>query len=124
VQNGGPTFDLLNSYPADGNGWKMPEWQSYNYGWGQDLSEEFLHRNGLSKIINAGYPSPMAGFNWFHAKQGCTILSPPNYGGRFGNDGAVLELDEFMRFTIHTFKEAPGKRDRPDWSMRTPDYML
>ena len=66
----------------------------------------------------------MNGFDWAHAKQVCSIISAPNYAMRCGNMAAVFELDEFMRYTIHTFNEAPGKKDRPDWSLRTPDYML
>ena len=52
-----------------------------------------------------------------------TIFSAPNYCYRCGNQAAILEVDEHMRYTFIPFDPAP--RDETFTAKpRVPDYFL
>ena len=49
----------------------------------------------------------MNGFNWTHERNVVTIFSAPNYCYRCGNEAAIMEVDEFMKFNFLQFDPAP-----------------
>ena len=81
---------------------------SAGYTFGTDITEQFLHRNNLKRIIR-GHQLVMEGYNICHDKQLITLCSVPNYCYRCGNRGAILEIDENMNEHFLTFEFAPKK---------------
>jgi len=65
----------------------------------------------------------MNGYNWSHERNVVTVFSAPNYCYRCGNEAAIMEVDEFMKYTFLQFDPAP-KQSEPIISKRTPDYFL
>lgn len=53
------------------------------YTFGQDISEQFNHNNGL-KLIARAHQLVMDGFNWTHDQNAVTVFSAPNYCYRCG----------------------------------------
>jgi len=67
----------------------------------------------------------MNGYNWSHEKNIVTIFSAPNYCYRCGNEAAIMEVDEFMKYTFLRFNAAPNQHAIPEaMDRRTPDYFL
>ena len=89
---------------------------------GQDVSDQFNHANGLSLIARA-HQLVMEGHNWCHDQAVVTVFSAPNYCYRCGNRAAIMEVSEGMATSFLQFEPAP-RRGEPDASRRTPDYFL
>eukprot|EP00913_Durusdinium_trenchii_P031782 g29766.t1 len=96
VPHEGPMCDLLWSDPDDRAG----------YTFGQDISEQFNHANGL-KLIARAHQLVMEGYNWCHDRHVVTIFSAPNYCYRCGNQAAVMEIDEHLKYTYLQFDPPP-----------------
>ena len=91
---------------------------------GQDVSEQFNQRNGLTLVARA-HQLVMEGYNWSHEKNVVTIFSAPNYCYRCGNQAAIMEVGENDKSkpTFLQFDPAP-RRGEPHVNRRTPDYFL
>ena len=113
--------DLLWSDPDDRFGWGISP-RGAGYTFGQDISEQFNHANGLALVARA-HQLVMEGYNWSHEKHVVTIFSAPNYCYRCGNQAAIMELDEHLVKTFLQFDPAP-RRGEPNITRRTPDYFL
>ena len=59
------------------------------YTFGQDISEQFNHNNGLGLIARA-HQLVMDGYNWTHEQNAVTVFSAPNYCYRCGEEAPVL----------------------------------
>ena len=123
VPHEGPMCDLLWSDPDDRSGCnsarKPPAWLYRNTEWrfplilfrwgisprgagytfGQDISEQFNHNNGLMLIARA-HQLTMEGYTWCHERNVVTVFSAPNYCYRCGNQAAILEVDEHLRYNL------------------------
>lgn len=121
IPHEGPMCDLLWSDPDDRAGWGMSP-RGAGYTFGQDISEAFNHRNGLSLIARA-HQLVMEGYSWSHDRNVVTIFSAPNYCYRCGNQAAILEIDENMQYLFQQFDPAPRKGE-PQVSRRIPDYFV
>ena len=78
----GPMCDLLWSDPDDRKGWNLsPRGAGYNFG--QDISEQFNQRNGLT-LVSRAHQLVMDGYSWSHERNVVTIFSAPNYCYRCG----------------------------------------
>mmetsp|Transcript_5962 Transcript_5962/g.20314 ORF Transcript_5962/g.20314 Transcript_5962/m.20314 type:complete len:262 (+) Transcript_5962:185-970(+) len=121
VPHEGPMCDLLWSDPDDRCGWGISP-RGAGYTFGQDISEQFNHNNGLSLIARA-HQLVMEGYNWCQDHNVVTIFSAPNYCYRCGNMAAIMEIDESMKRTFLQFEPAP-RRGEPEVTRRTPDYFL
>jgi serine/threonine-protein phosphatase 2A catalytic subunit len=66
---------------------------------------------------------PLQGYSWAHEKNVVTIFSAPNYCYRCGNQAAIMEVDEALRFNFLQFEYAP-RRGELHVTRRTPDYFL
>nr|CDS33620.1 serine:threonine protein phosphatase 2A [Hymenolepis microstoma] len=121
VPHEGPMCDLLWSDPDDRGGWGISP-RGAGYTFGQDISEQFNHSNDLS-LISRAHQLVMEGFNWCHERNVVTIFSAPNYCYRCGNQAAIMELDDNLKYTFLQFDPAP-RRGEPHVSRRTPDYFL
>lgn len=121
VPHEGPMCDLLWSDPDDRCGWGISP-RGAGYTFGQDISEQFNHANGLTLIARA-HQLVMEGYNWCHEKNVVTIFSAPNYCYRCGNQAAIMELDEHLEYTFLQFDPAP-RRGEPQVTRRAPDYFL
>ena len=115
----GPMCDLLWSDPDDRGGWGISP-RGAGYTFGQDISENFNHNNGLTLISRAHQlvmevrrgdlvailiPSlslslSSQGYNWCHDRNLVTIFSAPNYCYRCGNQAAIMELDDGLKYTL------------------------
>lgn len=107
--------DLLWSDPDDRCGWGISP-RGAGYTFGQDISEAFNHNNGLTLVARA-HQLVMEGYNWSQDRNVVTIfsgngllvalrfiiltLSPaPNYCYRCGNQAAIMEIDEHLKYTL------------------------
>ena len=63
------------------------------------------------------------GYNWSHEKNVVTIFSAPNYCYRCGNQAAIMELDDSLKYSFLQFDPAP-RRGEPHVTRKTPDYFL
>ncbi|CAD7079193.1 unnamed protein product [Hermetia illucens] len=95
----------------------------YQIAWfSQDISETFNHTNGLT-LVSRAHQLVMEGYNWCHDRNVVTIFSAPNYCYRCGNQAALMELDDSLKFSFLQFDPAP-RRGEPHVTRRTPDYFL
>ena len=65
----------------------------------QDISEIFNHTNGLT-LVSRAHQLVMEGYNWCHERHVVTIFSAPNYCYRCGNQAALMELDDSLKFSL------------------------
>jgi len=124
VPHEGPMCDLLWSDPDDRSGWGISP-RGAGYTFGQDISEQFNHANGL-KLIARAHQLVMEGYNWTHDRNVVTIFSAPNYCYRCGNQAAVMEI-EHLKYTFLQFDAAPREKNvLSDETMKRgiPDYFL
>jgi len=121
VPHEGAMCDLLWSDPDDRTGWGISP-RGAGYTFGNDVSKQFNHHNGLI-LISRAHQLVMEGFNWSHEKHVVTIFSAPNYCYRCGNQAAILEVDENLDYTFLQFDPAP-RRGEPHVTRRTPEYLL
>ena len=122
VPHEGPICDLLWSDPDDRWGWGISP-RGAGYSFGQDISEQFNHSNDL-KLIARAHQLVMNGYNWSHDRNIITVFSAPNYCYRCGNEAAIMEVDEFMKYTFLQFQPAPKQNELGNINRRTPDYFL
>ena len=73
--------------------------------------------------VSRAHQLVMEGYNWCHEKNVVTIFSAPNYCYRCGNQAAIMEVDEHLKYTFLQFEPAP-RRGEPHVTRRTPDYFL
>ena len=118
VPHEGPMCDLLWSDPDDRCGWGISP-RGAGYTFGQDISEAFNHNNGLTLVARA-HQLVMDGFNWSQERNVVTIFSAPNYCYRCGNQAAIMEIDENLKYTFLQFDPAP-RTGEPLVSRRVPD---
>ncbi len=88
VPHEGPMCDLLWSDPDDRMGWGISP-RGAGYTFGQDISEQYNHTNGLD-LISRAHQLVMEGYNWSHDENAVTIFSAPNYCYRCGERPDVL----------------------------------
>lgn len=125
--------DLLWSDPDERCGWGISP-RGAGYTFGQDVSEQFNHSNGLTliarahqlvmevspalpwAIIQCSSPLllPSQGYSWCHDQSVVTLFSAPNYCYRCGNRAAIMEIDEKMKYKLCvTVLLAPQMQSRP-----------
>ncbi len=114
--------DLLWSDPDDRNGWGISP-RGAGYTFGHDISESFNHTNGLT-LVSRAHQLVMEvcfvfrclvmhkidcfiivnlnkkGYNWCHDRNVVTIFSAPNYCYRCGNQAAIMELDDALKYSL------------------------
>ncbi|EER08880.1 serine/threonine protein phosphatase, putative [Perkinsus marinus ATCC 50983] len=122
VPHEGAMCDLLWSDPDERCGWGISP-RGAGYTFGQDISEQFNHANGL-KLIARAHQLVMEGYNWCHDRNVVTIFSAPNYCYRCGNQAAIMEIDENLKYTFLQFDPAPREQSSPDIARKLPDYFL
>lgn len=107
VPHEGPMCDLLWSDPDDRCGWGISP-RGAGYTFGQDISEQFNHNNGL-KLVSRAHQLVMEGYNWAHEKNVVTLFSAPNYCYRCGNQAALMEMDEHMHENLYVVRVGFGR---------------
>lgn len=118
----GPMCDLFWSDPDERSGWGISP-RGAGYTFGQDISENFNHTNNLT-LISRAHQLVMDGYNWAHERNVVTIFSAPNYCYRCGNQAAIMELDDALRYTFLQFDPAPMRQTDLKPTRRLPDYFL
>ncbi|KAJ9594084.1 hypothetical protein L9F63_014496 [Diploptera punctata] len=122
VPHEGPMCDLLWSDPDERAGWgASPRGAGYTFG--KDISESFNRINGLTLIARA-HQLVMEGYNWCHNRNVITIFSAPNYCYRCGNAAAIMELDDYLKYTFLQFDPSPDTKEETSQKERLPDYFL
>lgn len=120
----GPICDLLWSDPdEDKPGWGISP-RGAGYIFGQDISEQFCHKNDVQFIARA-HQLMMEGYMWHHNKKVVTLFSAPNYCYRCGNQAAIMEVDTKGNLNFVQYEAAPRESG---WNFeitkRAPDYFL
>ena len=124
VPHEGPMCDLLWSDPDDRCGWGISP-RGAGYTFGQDISEQFNHSNGL-KMIARAHQLVQDGYEWAHDQAVVTVFSAPNYCYRCGNQAAIMEVDEGMNRDFLQFDQF-RRAVNPDVRRaqhKLPDYFL
>ena len=119
VPHEGPVCDLVWSDPDERTGWGMSP-RGAGFTFGQDVTEQFAHANGLTLVARA-HQLVMEGFNWAHDKALVTIFSAPNYCYRCGNAAAIMEVDDAMQCRFVQFDPAPRRGEETAGSKRCPE---
>mmetsp|Transcript_44882 Transcript_44882/g.100898 ORF Transcript_44882/g.100898 Transcript_44882/m.100898 type:complete len:500 (+) Transcript_44882:103-1602(+) len=83
--------EMLWSDPQPGKG-RMPSKRGVGVAFGQDVTENFLGRNGLKLVIRS-HEMKEEGYEVEHGGQLITVFSAPNYCDQMGNKGAFIRLD-------------------------------
>uniref|UniRef100_A0A7S0AJV3 Serine/threonine-protein phosphatase n=1 Tax=Pyrodinium bahamense TaxID=73915 RepID=A0A7S0AJV3_9DINO len=120
VPHSGPICDLLWSDPNDVPGWCFSV-RGAGFQFGQDITEQFLHANGLTLIVR-GHQVVPDGYQWSHDKSLVTVFSAPNYCYCNGNRAAVMDIDEHMEYMFTQFDESPFTDKDPLPNPRMVDY--
>lgn len=97
VPHEGPMCDLVWSDPDDRCGWGVSP-RGAGYTFGQDITEQFTHINGLHFVARA-HQLVMEGYQWQHNRMVVTVFSAPNYCYRCGNQAAIMEVDDSVENT-------------------------
>ena len=77
---------------------------------GGDIVAQFCHRNDVQMIARS-HQLVMEGFKFMFDERLVTVYSAPNYMGRCGHVGAILQLDEHCRSSFLVFDGEPNHRD-------------
>jgi serine/threonine-protein phosphatase 2A catalytic subunit len=120
----GPICDLMWSDPDEREGWGISP-RGAGYTFGQDITEQFNHVNGLKLIIRA-HQLVMEGYGWHHGNALVTMFSAPNYCYRCGNQAAIMEIDDHMDYSILQFDPAPraGPANGCEVTRRPPSWFI
>ncbi|TSP90473.1 Serine/threonine-protein phosphatase 2A catalytic subunit alpha isoform [Bagarius yarrelli] len=111
VPHEGPMCDLLWSDPDDRGGWGISP-RGAGYTFGQDISETFNHANSLT-LVSRAHQLVMEGYNWCHERNVVTIFSAPNYCYRCGNQAAIMELDDTLKYSFSIRRQGEENRTSP-----------
>ena len=122
VPHEGPMCDILWSDPDERSGWGVSP-RGAGYTFGQDVSEQFIHTNGLKFIMRA-HQLVSEGYCWAHEGSVVTVFSAPNYCYRCGNLAAICEIDEYVSCNFLKFEHAPPRGTGTDVKRTVPDYFL
>lgn len=122
VPHEGPVCDLVWSDPDDRAGWGMSP-RGAGYTFGQDITEQFNHANGLSTIARA-HQLVMEGYLWHHDQGLVTIFSAPNYCYRCGNQASIMEVADDGTKEFLQFDPAPRRGEESQNAKRCPEYFL
>ena len=79
------------------------------YTFGQDISEQFNHNNGLGLIARA-HQLVMDGYNWTHEQNAVTVFSAPNYCYRCGKAPCILAFALASMLRNEGCSWSPSKR--------------
>ena len=100
----GPMCDLLWADPDERCGWGISP-RGAGYTFGQDISEQFNHVNGL-KLVARAHQLMMEGYEWCHDRNVVTIFSAPNYAGQFDNAGAMMVVGKDLKCSFKVLAAA------------------
>ena len=101
--------NLIWNEPEERNGWNIAPKSNY-ITFGSDISEKFNEINNIKTIIRS-HTLIMSGYEWTHNRNILTIFSAPNYWGRWGNLGAIAEIDEHLNINLVELWSRSGEID-------------
>ena len=103
--NEGAISHLLWNKPDDCIGF-VPFPKGAGFVFGENVSKEFCRINCLDIIIRSSSCIP-TGYEFLHNNTICSITSCPNFCYRYGNEGAIMEIDEDMNYYFYKFDQVP-----------------
>ena len=103
-------------------GWGMSP-RGAGYTFGQDITEQFNHANGLKTIARA-HQLVMEGYLWHHDQGLVTVFSAPNYCYRCGNQASIMEVADDGSVEFLQYDPAPRRGEEQQSAKRCPDYFL
>ena len=83
--------EALWSDPAPGHG-RMPSKRGVGLQFGEDVTREFLDRNGLELVVRS-HEVKEEGYEVAHGGRLVTVFSAPNYCDAMGNKGAFIRFE-------------------------------
>ncbi|PFH37021.1 putative serine/threonine-protein phosphatase 2A catalytic subunit beta isoform [Besnoitia besnoiti] len=105
----------------DAEGW-APSSRGAGMLWGPNVTEQFLHLNGVGCICRA-HQLAQEGYQWCHNDKVCTVFSAPNYCYRCGNQASLMIVNDDLERNFVKFGQAP-ERGEPQQVRSLPDYFL
>jgi len=93
------------------------------YLFGGDVVNQFNEYNQL-EMVSRAHQLVMEGYKSHFEGSAYTVWSAPNYCYRCGNQAAVREIDEHLKYTFLQFDPPPIQKEIPseETMKRVPDY--
>lgn len=113
IPHKGPMCDLVWSDPSQNTGF-VPSCRDAGYQFGQDVTTKWNKDNGL-ELTCRGHQLAIQGIEYNHDNQIVTVFSAPDYCGRCGNLGGILELDENLSRQDIRFKSPSVPVEMPTY---------
>ena len=109
------------SDPEETLGWGVSP-RGAGYLFGSDVVSQFNQTNNIDLICRA-HQLVMEGYKWHFNETVLTVWSAPNYCYRCGNQAAIMELDDSLKYSFLQFDPAP-RRGEIQVTRKIPDYFL
>ena len=108
IPDKGILCDLLWADPsAEFDGWRAND-RGVSFTFGKDVVTEFLKDNDIDLICRA-HQVVEDGYEFFNKRSLVTIFSAPNYCDDFGNNGAVIIVDEELHCSFQVIEAEDEK---------------
>jgi len=122
----GPITDLLWADPHPNNHGFIKSPRGVSYQFGASNLAAFLSNNNLSHLIRSNQVC-LDGYQVTFNNKLTTVWSAPNYGGKAGRVGAIVEINSNLERYYNTFCESPEeqkKQAKTDMTKPVPDYFV
>ena len=91
---------------------RSPSKRGVGLSFGPDVTEDFLKRNGLKRVVRS-HEVKDEGYEVEADGKLITVFSAPNYCDQMGNKGAMLHIDHAGDYTVTTYDAVPHPPIRP-----------
>ena len=110
IPDKGILCDLLWADPSDEkDGWQSND-RGVSFTFGADIVTKFSKQNDIDLICRA-HQVVEDGYEFFCRRRLVTIFSAPNYCDDFGNDGALMLVDDDLLCSFKILKSHDGVED-------------
>ena len=105
IPENGIITDLIWSDPNEEVDEYVPSKKGAGQFYGEKAVQNFLKENSNIEMIIRSHELVENGYKYQFNNKLLTVFSAPNYGGRVGNTGSILKIDENSKFNFITIHE-------------------
>ena len=105
IPENGIITDLIWSDPKEEVDEYVPSEKGAGQFYGEKAVHNFLKENSNIEMIIRSHELVDNGYKYQFNNKLLTVFSAPNYGGRVGNTGSILKIDENSKFNFITLHE-------------------